>query len=264
MLEIFGFIAALFIGLLLGLMGGGGSIVTVPVLVYLMHYSPVVATGYSLFVVGSTSVVGASMYWKRGLIDFKTALSFGIPASIAVYLTRQFIIPAIPDKMFEIGSFHVTKSIFLMLLFAVILIMASMSMVKGRQRVEKAPGEQNIIQRSVLLQGVGIGFLTGMVGVGGGFMIVPALVILSGLSMKRAVGTSLLIIAANSLIGFLGDIFRSDIDWRFLLVFTVISIIGIFIGNFLSKKIPGEKLKKSFGWFVLIMGLYILLKEIWF
>lgn len=263
MLEIFGFIAALFIGLLLGLMGGGGSIVTVPVLVYLMHFSPVVATGYSLFVVGSTSAVGASMYWKRGLIDFKTALSFGVPASIAVYLTRQFIIPAIPEKMFEIGSFHITKSIFLMLLFAIILIMASMSMIKGRKQIEKDFKKRNIIQRSVLLQGLGIGFLTGMVGVGGGFMIVPALVILSGLSMKKAVGTSLLIMSANSLIGFLGDIFRSDIEWKFLIIFTTISIIGIFVGNFLSKKIAGEKLKKSFGWFVLIMGIYILVKEIW-
>lgn len=263
MLEIFGFIAALFIGLLLGLMGGGGSIVTVPVLVYLMHFSPVVATGYSLFVVGSTSAVGASMYWKRGLIDFKTALSFGIPASIAVYLTRQFLIPAIPEKMFEIGSFHITKSIFLMLLFAIILIMASMSMIKGRKQIEKVAEKRNIIQRSLLLQGLGIGFLTGMVGVGGGFMIVPALVILSGLSMKKAVGTSLLIMSANSLIGFLGDVFTSDIEWRFLITFTAISIIGIFVGNFLSKKIEGEKLKKSFGWFVLIMGVYILIKEIW-
>lgn len=263
MLEIFGFIAALFIGLLLGLMGGGGSIVTVPVLVYLMHYSPVVATGYSLFVVGSTSAVGASMYWKRSLIDFKIALSFGIPAAIAVYLTRQFLIPAIPDKMFEVGSFHITKSIFLMLLFAIILIMASMSMIRGRRQIEKENNKKNVVQKSVLLQGLGIGFLTGMVGVGGGFMIVPALVILSGLSMKKAVGTSLLIMAANSLIGFLGDIFTSDIEWRFLLIFTAISIIGIFAGNFLSKKIPGEKLKKGFGWFVLLMGIYILIKEIW-
>lgn len=263
MLEIFGFIAALFIGLLLGLMGGGGSIVTVPVLVYLMHFSPVVATGYSLFVVGSTSAVGASMYWKRGLIDFKTALNFGAPASIAVYLTRQFIIPAIPEKMFEISTFHITKSIFLMLLFALILIMASMSMIKGRKELKKVAEQKYIRKRSVFLQGLGIGFLTGMVGVGGGFMIVPALVILSGLSMKRAVGTSLLIMAANSLIGFLGDIFTSDIEWGFLLLFTSISIIGIFAGNFLSKKIPGEKLRKGFGWFVLAMGVYILIKEIW-
>jgi len=263
MIEIFGFIAALFIGLLLGLMGGGGSIITVPVLVYLMHYSPVVATGYSLFVVGSTSVVGAAMYWKRGLIEFKTALSLGVPAATAVYLTRQFIIPAIPDKMFEIGTFHITKSIFLMLLFAIILIMASVSMIKGRKKSVKQRDQQNIIQRSVILQGLGIGFLTGMVGVGGGFMIVPALVVLSGLSMKRAVGTSLLIMAANSLIGFLGDVFTSDIEWKFLLIFAAISIIGIFIGNFLSKKIPGENLRKGFGWFVLVMGMYILIREIW-
>jgi len=207
--------------------------------------------------------VGASMYWRRGLIDFKTAVSFGVPTAIAVYLTRQFIIPAIPDQMFEIGTFHITKSVFLMLLFAIILIMASGSMIRGRRQVVKERDQQNIIQRSVILQGLGIGFLTGMVGVGGGFMIVPALVILSGLSMKRAVGTSLLIMAANSLIGFLGDVFTSDIEWKFLLIFAAISIIGIFIGNFLSKKIPGENLRKGFGWFGLVMGMYILIREIW-
>ena len=265
MFEIVGFIAALFIGLSLGLMGGGGSIVTVPVLVYLLHYSPVVATGYSLFVVGSTSAVGAVMYKKRNLVDVKTAISFGVPAAIAVYLTRQFIVPAIPEEIISIGAFTVTKDIFLMLLFAVIMILAAVSMIKGQKSGSDAEDDET--QKAgfviILLQGSGIGLITGLVGVGGGFMIVPALVVFSKLNMKLAVGTSLLIIAANSLIGFLGDVFTRSIDWYFLLIFTLISIVGIFIGNALSKKIPGAKLKAGFGWFVLAMGLYIFLKEIW-
>lgn len=265
MYELVGFIAALFIGLSLGLMGGGGSIVTVPVLVYLMHYSPVVATGYSLFVVGSTSTVGAVMYKRRNLVDVKTAISFGIPAAIAVYLTRQFLVPAIPAEVFSIGAFTVTKDIFLMLLFAVVMILAAFSMIKGRKSGDDIEGDES--QKAsfviILFQGLGIGLITGLVGVGGGFMIVPALVIFSKLKMKLAVGTSLLIIAANSLIGFLGDVFTRSIDWSFLLIFTSISIIGIFIGNALSKKIPGARLKAGFGWFVLAMGLYILIKEIW-
>ncbi len=265
MFEIIGFIAALFIGLSLGLMGGGGSIVTVPVLVYLLHYSPVVATGYSLFVVGSTSAVGAAMYNRRNLVDVKTAIGFGIPAAIAVYLTRQFVVPAIPEEIMSIGTFTVTKDIFLMLLFAVIMILAAVSMIKGRKSSNDVKDDET--QKAsfliILLQGLGIGLITGLVGVGGGFMIVPALVVFSKLNMKLAVGTSLLIIAANSLIGFLGDVFTRSIDWSFLLIFTLISIVGIFIGNALSKKIPGAKLKAGFGWFVLAMGLYILLKEIW-
>ena len=265
MLEILGYIAALFIGVILGVMGGGGSIITVPVLVYIMHYSPVVATGYSLFVVGSTSVVGAAMYWRRGLVQVKTAISFGIPTALSVYLTRQFLVPAIPDTMFQIGSFAITKSLFLMLLFAVLMILASLSMIRKRKDTEgeeeNRPVELNYT--GIIIQGLAIGLLTGLVGVGGGFMIVPALVILLKIEMKVAVGTSLLIMAANSLTGFLGDIFTSTIEWNFLLIFSSISIAGIFIGNAISKKVDGDNLRHGFGWFVLAMGVFIIINELW-
>jgi len=265
MLEIFGYLAALLIGVILGVMGGGGSIITVPVLVYIMHFSPVVATGYSLFVVGSTSAVGAAMYWRRGLVQVKTAISFGVPTAISVYLTRQFLVPAIPEVMFKIGVFSVTKGLFLMLLFAILMILASISMIRKRKDKEgtenRKPPRLNYL--GITIQGLAIGLLTGLVGVGGGFMIVPALVILLGIDMKVAVGTSLLIMAANSLTGFLGDIFTSTIEWSFLLVFASISIVGIFIGNAISRKVDGDRLKQGFGWFILIMGFFIIIKELW-
>lgn len=267
MIEILGYIAALLIGLILGLMGGGGSIVTVPVLVYIMGYSPVVATGYSLFVIGSTAVAGTIMYWNRKLVHIKTAISFGIPTALAVYLTRHYLVPAIPEVMFDLGFFVITRDLFLMVLFAVLMILASFSMIKKDKSKTNNWEEKSRFRRyaSIMIQGLAIGLLTGLVGVGGGFMIVPALVLLLGMEMKAAVGTSLFIMAANSMIGFLGEISSgARIDWLFLLLFASISIVGIIIGNSLSKKLEGEKLKRGFGWFVLVMGVFIIVNEVWF
>lgn len=264
MLEIFGYASALIIGITLGLIGGGGSILTVPVLVYLMGFNPVMGTAYSLFVVGSTSVAGSITFYRRNLVSLKTAVIFGIPSIIMVYTTRRFIVPAIPEEIFEVGGFMVTKNLFLMVLFALLMVFASYSMIKGKKKLveEAEPQEQKFNYPAILLEGAIVGLLTGLVGAGGGFLIIPALVIFSKLDMKLAVGTSLVIIAAKSLIGFLGDVANYDIDWAFLGIFTSISIVGIFIGSALSKKIHGDKLKKSFGWFVLIMGIYILIKEL--
>ena len=269
MIEIVGYIGALLIGLSLGLIGGGGSILTVPVLAYLFGFSPVMATAYSLFVVGTTSLAGSYSFYKRGLVSLKTAVVFGIPAMTMVYATRAFIVPAIPDSIATLGDFEVTKGILIMVLFAVLMIFASFTMVIGRKKVSPdvggdKPQKQKFNYAGILVEGVVVGFLTGLVGAGGGFLIIPALVIFSKLDMKMAVGTSLLIIAAKSLFGFLGDIGNYDIEWGFLLLFTGISIVGILIGSALSTKIDGDKLKKGFGYFVLVMGLYILIKELFF
>lgn len=267
MLEIFGYAAALIIGISLGLIGGGGSILTVPVLVYLLGISPVMATAYSLFIVGATSLAGSYSFYKRKLVSLKTALIFGVPSVIMVYLTRMFIVPAIPEEIATIGeSFLVTKGMLLMVLFALLMVFASYSMIKGGKKKPEEETKQITKQKfnypGIIAEGVVVGLLTGLVGAGGGFLIIPALVIFSKLEMKLAVGTSLLIIAAKSLFGFLGDISNYTIDWKLILIFTAISIVGIFIGSALSKKVPGEKLKTGFGWFVLVMGIYILIKEL--
>lgn len=261
-MDIVGYIASIFIGIALGLIGGGGSILTVPVLVYLFMVNPVVATAYSLFIVGITSAVGAVSYFRNGLVNIKTAIIFGGPSIIAVFVTRAYLVPAIPLNVLTIGSFTVTKSMLMMLLFAVLMIAASYSMIKkDKKKTNTELGEQKFNYPFILMEGAVVGLLTGLVGAGGGFLIIPALVILSKLPIKEAVGTSLVIIAAKSLLGFLGESSETSINWNLLLTVSTFAIIGIFIGTALSKKIDGAKLKPAFGWFVLIMGIYIILKE---
>lgn len=265
-MEVAGYIASLVIGLSLGLIGGGGSILTVPVLVYLFGVDPVAATAYSLFIVGTTSLVGVWPKYLQQEVNFKTALIFGIPSIIAVYATRAFIIPVIPDQLFTAGSFVLTKPLLLMLIFAVLMVAASFSMIRTPRKrpVADEPVKQKFNYPVILLEGTLVGILTGLVGAGGGFLIIPALVILSKLPMKQAVGTSLLIIAAKSLIGFTGDVGKIEMDWPLLLSVTALAVVGIFIGNRLSKRIAAEALKKGFGWFVLVMGIYIITKELFF
>lgn len=261
-LIIFGFIAATLIGISLGLIGGGGSIITVPVLVYLMGVDPITATAYSLFVVGMASLVGSIKYFQKGLVNVKTAIIFGIPAIGTVFLMRKILVPSIPEDLWQIGEFILTKDITIMIVFAIAMIAASVSMIRGR----KDPGGTNEPQEfnypMILLFGVLVGSFTGFVGAGGGFLIIPGLIVLAKLPMKQAVGTSLMIISSNSLIGFTGDVTNREIDWNFLLLFTAIAVIGIFIGSALSNRIEGAKLKPAFGWFVLIMGFLILGKSI--
>lgn len=264
---ILGYLASVLIGISLGLIGGGGSILTVPVLVYLFKVDPVLATAYSLFIVGTTSLVGAVPKYREGLVDLKTGLIFGAPAIAAVYATRMFLIPVIPESIFTIGSFNLTKPLLMMLLFAILMVFASISMIREKPKIavdDPANGPRKFNYPMILLEGTVVGVLTGLVGAGGGFLIIPALVVFSKLPMKLAVGTSLLIIAAKSLIGFTGDLAHYKMDWKLLLIVTVLAVIGIFLGNYLSRKVPGDKLKKGFGWFVLVMGIYILVKELYF
>jgi uncharacterized membrane protein YfcA len=261
-MEIAGYLSSIIIGVSLGLIGGGGSILTVPVLVYLFSVDAVLATGYSLFIVGLTSAVGSVSYFKKGLVNIKTALIFGIPSIIAVFMTRAYLVPAIPTEVFTIGDIVVTKSLLMMLLFAVIMIAASYSMIKkSKNGGSEQAGPQKFNYPVILLEGAVVGVITGLVGAGGGFLIIPALVVLSKLPMKEAVGTSLVIIAAKSLIGFLGEGGETAIDWPFLGAVSMFAIFGIFIGMALSKKIDGEKLKPAFGWFILVMGAFIIIKE---
>jgi uncharacterized protein len=264
-MEYIGYIASILIGIALGLIGGGGSILTVPVLVYFLGVDAVAATSYSLFIVGATSAVGSVQYFRKNLVNIKTAIVFGIPSIIAVFLTRAYIVPAIPKEVFTIGTFVITKSILMMLLFAILMIAASYSMIKKSKKTEEIEEEQKFNYPLILIEGSIVGILTGLVGAGGGFLIIPALVILSKLPMKEAVGTSLVIIAAKSLIGFFGEGGETlPPNWQLILTVTSFAIVGIFIGTALSKKIDGAKLKPAFGWFVLVMGIYIIAKELFF
>jgi len=263
-MEIIGYIASVVIGISLGLIGGGGSILTVPVLVYLLGVEPVLATAYSLFIVGATSLVGVFPKYKHGLVNLKTAIIFGIPSIAAVFATRKFLVPLIPHHIFNIGNLEITKPLFIMVLFAILMVFASYSMIKNSVKENNEPALQHFNYPMIILEGIVVGMLTGIVGAGGGFLIIPALVLFSKLPMKMAVGTSLLIIAAKSLIGFTGDLSHYKMDWQLLLIVTSAAIAGIFIGSAINKKIAGEKLKKWFGWFVLIMGIYIIIKELFF
>jgi uncharacterized membrane protein YfcA len=262
LMEILGYFFSIVIGISLGLIGGGGSILTVPVLVYIFKVDAVTATGYSLFIVGLTSAVGTVSYFKNGLVNVKTALIFGAPSIAAVFFTRSIIVPAIPKEVLSVGEFVVTKSILMMLIFAVLMIAASYSMIKkDKKKDNENHGQQKFNYPLILIEGAVVGVLTGLVGAGGGFLIIPALVVLSKLPMKEAVGTSLVIIAAKSLIGFVGEASETQLNWQLLASVSAFAIIGIFIGTMLSKKIDGAKLKPAFGWFVLVMGIYIIIKE---
>jgi uncharacterized protein len=265
-MEVLGYFGALLMGLILGLIGGGGSILTVPILVYLFAIDTVLATAYSLFIVGLTSLVGSVSHVRHGNVHWRTTLIFGIPSIISVYLTRFYIVPKIPETILQIGDFIVTKSVLMLVIFAVLMIVAAFTMISKKQIVaNKTSLNTNIKTMLILSEGVIVGVITGLVGAGGGFLIIPALVIVAKLPMKQAIGTSLIIIALKSLIGFTGDLSGKDaIDWGFLGSFSLVAIVGIIIGSFLSKKIPNEKLKPAFGYFVLIMGVFILVKELFF
>lgn len=256
-----GYAASLLIGISLGLIGGGGSILTVPVLVYLFNINPVLSTSYSLFIVGSTSLIGAINNYRQDSVRIKVALLFGISSVTTVFITRKFIIPFIPERLLTIGKFTLTHSTITMVLFAVLMIMAANAMIRNGNKAEVVVKKTKLNLPVLLMYGVAVGLATGLLGAGGGFLLIPTLVLFVGLRMKEAIGTSLLIIALNSLIGFTGDIGHFNIDWMFLTIITTIAIAGIILGGLISKKVKGDKLKKIFGWFVMLMGIYILIKE---
>jgi len=258
--EVIGYISAVFIGTTLGLIGGGGSILTVPVLVYILAIEPVLATAYSLFIVGTTALVGAVKNIKTGNIDIKTGIVFSVPSLFAVYFTRRIIIPSIPQKIIIINDFYLSKETGIMLFFSLIMLLAATSMIYKRKEKRK---ENKIKYTAITLEGLVVGVFTGLVGAGGGFLIIPALVLLGGLSMKKAIGTSLMIISVKSLIGFTGDLSTAlNIDWFFLSSFCFFSVLGMGLGLYISKFIEGEKLKKVFGWFVLLISLFVFIKEL--
>ena len=257
-MEIAGYAAAILIGLSLGLIGGGGSILTVPILVYFFSIDPVIATTYSLFVVGLTSAAGAISHYRKGNVNFQIAFMFGIPSLIAVFIMRKWVMPAMPHHLLNMGSFELTKSVLLMLVFAVLMLVASISMI--RKKKEVLVSELPLSNTKLVIQSIVVGIITGFVGVGGGFLIIPSLVLFAGLPIKKAVGTSLMIMTVSSLLGVLGDVSRNaPINYSFLILFSAFAIAGIIAGSYLTKYITDTKLKPAFGWFVLLMGIFVLI-----
>ena len=371
---IWGVALALVVGAIMGLSGAGGSILTVPILVYVVGVDAVTATAYSLFVVGVTSTVGAVSYWRRGQVNVRAAVAFSIPSLVVVFLTRSLLVPAIPAQLGTVAGVAVSKDLFILVLFAVIMALAALSMIaKPRYRLSLtetprpagepdapvagassatgrprsltgkpypasepcAPGSRvvGVTERTrpptanpsappssgasspesaiaaasasdsagtaaeqgaaaaeatddpsrcaepgtepagavkvsiplAALEGTVIGLLTGVVGAGGGFAIVPALVVFSRLPMRVAVGTSLTIIAVKSLAGFVGDVAQQGrFDWGLLLAFTALAIFGILVGSRIGRYVPGDKLRRAFGWFVLVTAAGILVRELVF
>lgn len=260
-LELVGYFASILMGLSLGLLGGGGAILTVPILVYLFKINPMLATAYSLFIVGLTALFGGLKYYRRGEVDLKTGVTFATPSIIGVYLMRSFIIPNIPMNIGTIGSLNITKPFLIMIFFSLIMLLASFSMIKSKKEKKEQPVSRN--SYILLFQGFMVGSVAGFVGAGGGFLIIPTLVMIVGLPMKRAIGTSLFIIATQSLLGFIGDIqHQVTIDWSLLFKIVLLALVGLFLGIKLSDKVSENGLKKSFGFFVLTMGTLILIDQL--
>lgn len=264
-MELFGYIAAIGMGFVLGLIGGGGSILTVPILVYIFALDASIATAYSLFVVGIASAVGAWTYWRKQQIDFKTGIWFAVPAFVGVYFSRRFVVPMLPQQMGSFLGIEWTKDNLILIVFGGVMLAAAVMILKSPKFEKTNVTDSSSTGVLILLEGFLVGSLTGFVGAGGGFLIIPALVLLRGLEMKMAIGTSLFIIAIKSLIGFIGDVqSQALLDWEFLGYFTAFTLVGILLGTSASKKTDGNKLKRGFGVFVLLMSVFIVAKEIFF
>lgn len=260
--EILGYTGALFIGVIIGLLGGGGSILTVPLLVYLLHYNPVTATAYSLFVVGVSSLFGTVQKHRKGLVDFKTGLAFCFPSFMAVYLSRRYLVPFLPETIIDLPGYTITKNMVIMVFFATVMFLASISMIRERKGNPNTYENEKQPYYITFIQGMIIGLITGFIGAGGGFLYVPALALWARLPMKTAVGTSLVIVTINSLVGFSGDIQTLPIEWSFLLSFSAFTIIGTLLGGVLSHHVSPKNLKKGFGVLILLMSFFIISKEV--
>lgn len=258
-MEFLGYIALLFVGLLLGTFGGGGAILSVPILVYLFSLDMVTSTAYSLFIVGNTGLVGCVLKYRAQMVDIRSAVLFGIPSMTAIFATRNWVIPHIPEVILYTDNFSYTKREMILGLFALFMILSAKSMI-AQTWTPAYRTENNCV--FMIPAGIITGFLTGMVGAGGGFIVVLVLLHFTALPFKNIVGTTLLIVSVNSLIGFTGDMFNHAIDWPFLLLITGLAVKGIFLAGHLTRKLPHEQLQVAFAWFVLFMGVTIFIREV--
>lgn len=256
------YLSALVVGFVMGLLGGGGSILTIPIFVYVFGIEPLLATAYSLFVVGSAATVGTFKNFQQKTIHLRTGLLFGVPSLIGTYVTRRYILPNLPDTLCTIGTLTISLDLFIMILLASMMLIASISMIFRNSNVQVNEETDNSKANVTVVLGLIIGLLTGFVGAGGGFIIIPALIFLTRLPVKVAIGTSLFIIMMKSFVGFLGDLQTTTMDWQFLIIFSILAAIGILIGILVAKRTKAKNLKVIFGWFILLVGVFIIFKEV--
>jgi uncharacterized membrane protein YfcA len=242
-----GYVLSLLIGVSLGFFGGGGSILTVPLLVYVFGLDPKTAIASSLLVVGTASTSGAIHHWRAGNVNLRTGLLFGAAGMTGAYIGGR------------VGAY--LDGTLLLLLFACMMVLTSVAMWQGRRARSPGPATQGATVRLVL-QGLAVGSFTGLVGAGGGFLIVPALTLWAGLSMHVAVGTSLLVIVLNTMAGFLGYLNHVQVDFKLIGAVSVIAIAGSFVGSALATKINPASLRRAFAVFVLAMAAFILVREV--
>jgi uncharacterized membrane protein YfcA len=259
-LQLFGYIACLLIGVSLGSIGAGGGILTVPVMVYLFHVPVVLATSYSLFIVGLTSLIGAASNYRQSNTNIKVAGLFCLVSAGIVLVIRSWLLPLIPSRLFIVGGAAVTWSLASMLLFAVLLFVSASVMIRRREEVVAVEGHLNIFH--LVGSGIIVGGVTGLLGAGGGFILIPSMVLLLKFPVKEAIGTSLLIIAVNSLLGFGMDLRHMPVDWHFLGWVTAVALLGIILGIAIASRVGGDRLRIIFGWFMVGIGVIVLVKEL--
>ena len=264
-MNLLGYLLFSIMGVILGLLGGGGSILTVPILVYYFNVPATLATGYSLFIVGVTSLVAALRYRKKRWLDYKIAIIFSVPSAIGVLFARLMVLPALPDTM-RLFTIIVSKDQLILYVFAALIMVISYFMFISKEPNSNHDGYTQFMSLYALfligLEGFVVGGVTGFVGAGGGFIIVPALTLLAKLPLKRAIATSLLIIGAKSMIGFGGDIVSGvAYDLPFLGGVLGVTLIGTYLGVHLNQFLSPSKLRKGFAGFVLVMGVLMMAKE---
>lgn len=240
-------VLAVFVGISLGLLGGGGSILTVPLLAYVAGMEPKQAIATSLLVVGVTSSVGAIAHARAGRVQWRVAALFGVAAMAGAYGGGR--------------SARLVPGTVLMVAFAVVMIAAGVAMLRGRKNTTGTDTDQHFPLVKIAALGIGVGAVSGLVGAGGGFLLVPALALLGGLPMPAAVGTSLVVIAMQSFAGLAGHLATEHIDWRLAAMVTGAAVVGAIVGGRLIARVDPNALRRLFGWFVLVMASVILAEE---
>jgi uncharacterized membrane protein YfcA len=261
-LEIIGYFGALLVGLVMGLTGSGGSVLSVPILAYLFGNDEKTATAYSLFIVGFTALVGSFRVLKGNEVSKNAVIYFGIPSIIGVVFVRRILLPILPETLFRIFGFDFSRRMLIFGLFACLMMLSAYSMLKKSKIRISHFRKRTVLGPMMLIGGFLLGIFVGLIGAGGGFLMVPALMIFARMPIKRAVGTSLIIVCLNCLVGFfLGDFFTMEPDWNFLLSFVAVSFVGIIIGGALSAHINSQKLKTGFGYFILLIAVFVFVME---